>query len=418
MLASLATGISHQATAVTFGVYDPRTMGMGGTSVANAPTHHAHYYNPALLGFGKEIEEESRNGRFIFPNIVAQYNKDSLDQASDIVDEEYADQITAVVDAYNGTNSVESASEIARISTELNNALQDYGDKNVNGEIFLGLSVSEPAKSEGGSFFIGARVIGVADPDITDNDFALLDDYIELANFIVPGGEAGAPHPELIDGDGNIIDPRDALTSEARVAAVGILEWGVSAATSATYNKLQISIGITPKLKRTEIYSESVEIDQGTDDLDEDTNIKHSLNADLGFAIDYDERFRIGVSVKDVINESFEGLDLRRFELKPRARMGLAYTHRFVQFAIDYDLTKNDVLDDSLASQEMAFGLEFTPFSSLGFQLGYRENTASVESDTALSYGVRYRLGRFVSEISYMSGDQVEGGGVVLGWAF
>ena len=51
LAASLAAGltISLSAQAAPFGIYDPRSLAMGGVGVTMATARNANFYNPAML---------------------------------------------------------------------------------------------------------------------------------------------------------------------------------------------------------------------------------------------------------------------------------------------------------------------------------------------------------------------------------
>ncbi len=402
---------------VSFGVYDARSFAMGGAGVAVGEERQAQYYNPALLGFEDELEEDSLNGRFTFPDLVVQYTSGSFNEAEAILDEDYEEQLTGAIDAFNANPSADNARAVSAISVRLRTDIRRFQGEDVYGDLYLGLLVSEPADSEGGSFFFGVRTLGFAENNISSEDIQLVTDYINTLDFIASDGEEGEFNPELFDENGNLIDTLDNLTSTANVSGLAIFEWGIAAAAASEYRNFIFSVGITPKFKRTEVYSEQIEIPELDVSYEENSENFHSLNFDLGFVAEYKNNFRLGLTIKDALTESFTTPQNVKIDITPRARLGLAYISKYLDIGFDYDITKNDFTVANLQSQEMAIGFDLKLLKNLHLRAGYRDN-AHDELAGIFTYGASLHIGRIFSEFSLMQNPEQFGASFNLGVTF
>ena len=408
---------TRELYAISFGVFDARAFGMGGAGVAVGEVRQAQYYNPALLGFENEIEEDSLNGRFTFPDFVAQYSSGSVNQAEAILDEDYEDVVTEAVDNFNANQNAATARQASAVLVPLRTDIRRFQGDDLFADIYLGLLVSEPSDSEGGSFFFGVRTIGFGENNISNEDINLVTDYINTLDFIATDGEEGEINPDLFDENGNLISTLDNLSSTAELSAIGIFEWGVALAKAFDYRSFVFSYGITPKFKRTEVYSEQVEVPELDVSFDENSDTFNSLNFDLGFVAQYRERFRFGLTVKDTLTETFNTPENLTVSIKPRARLGFAYVSRLFDIGIDYDITKNDFVTDNFASQEIAYGLDFKALKYVHIQLGYRDN-AHDDFAGIFTYGASFQFRRFYSEFSLMRNPDQFGFAFNLGGTF
>ena len=84
----------------SFGIYDARTMGMGGVSVASSGNDNAQFYNAALLAFNDEIEEKTQDGRFLLPLLVPEFSESVID-IEEISREAVPDALATAVAEYN-----------------------------------------------------------------------------------------------------------------------------------------------------------------------------------------------------------------------------------------------------------------------------------------------------------------------------
>ncbi|TVZ37217.1 F plasmid transfer operon protein TraF [Alteromonadaceae bacterium 2753L.S.0a.02] len=409
-------GVPRSAQALSYGIYEPRGLAMGGTGVAVASFHQAQYYNPALLALNDESENTSRDSRFVFPNIVLQID-DAAQDIVDAADDNLQENLELAVQAYNANPSQTTAGDVATRARDLQRLLLDLGNKQVDGELVAGLSVSVPSLLEGGAFFLNSRSISVADSSIPAADFALLESYISALETVASGGDLSTIPPELLDANGNLIDPTDSFNSSAQITAYSIFEWGVSLSKQFDFFGQGLAVGVTPKVLRVLAINDSTDFGDDELEFDSDEQSYLSMNADLGVAFQLFENYRIALAAKDLIPEKFTTSSGAELQIKPRMRMGLAYVHDYVSVGLDYDLGENEPTAFEAATQDASFGLEISPWSFLDLQLGYRQDLTGFREDT-MSGGVAFRLKRFAVELSYAKSDTVTSGGLQFGWIF
>lgn len=428
-LASCALALPAQA--VSFGVYDSRGLAMGGTAVASGTTAQAQFYNPALLSFNDRDEDEGRDGRISFPNLVVQLSE-STNTAIDAVDDRFDEQFSSAINNFNLNPGSETAGPVALAARDLDSLLDDLGNQDLTIDAFLGFSISEPSEREGGAFFIGLRALGAGSASISAEDQALLDSYITAMESLAAGGPVD---PALLDENGNLRDPVDDLTSNGDVSALAIAEWGVALAHEFEVFGQGVSVGITPKLMMVDAYRNTLDVGGEVDSLDDqsarfsDSQKTHlTFNADIGVAAVFADHYRIGISVKDALSKEFstrqgedpetgEPLPELNVTLKPRSRMGIAYVGERFTLGMDYDLHESTPLANEAPHQDLSLGMEYRLFDSLALRAGYRQDQTKVRDDIA-SGGIGYQWRRAIFELSYAKNSEFEAGSLQFSWAF
>lgn len=236
-------------------------------------------------------------------------------------------------------------------------------------------------------------------------------------DIIAAGGTLADIDPELVDDDGNLIDPNDSLSSSVDIGAVALTEWGVAFAKEIDVMGLPVSFGATPKAVRVDVYRESRGYSDGDLNFDDNYKSHYTINGDIGVAVEFAKHYRIGMAIKDVVPHDFQSTSVDEVTLRPRSRMGVAYTNSLFQIGVDMDLNEIEPLAGEAPYQDAAIGVEFTPFWGWDFRAGYQMDMTGVR-DYSYSVGLAYKVTRFVFEFSYLKGSASEGGGVQLGWAF
>ncbi len=399
------------------GLFDARSLAMGGATVAAASTKTAHFYNPALLSFENKHEDYSQNGRIVIPRFLVQASDDAK-SVYDVVDEELDIRLSDSVTRFNVDQSDQALqAEVLEASEALSDAVGDFGNSRIEAEIYTGISISEPAEREGGTFFFGLQFLVFGNTSASNNDQALLADYIEALQFTVSDGASGVDHPELYDAEGNLIDPRPSLSSEANIAAVSLGEWGIAFSKEFPVWGYPVAFGITPKIVQVSVYRENVNLSEDIPSFGEARESKVTQNVDLGIAFDIRERYRVGLAVKNAIPKTFtasSGLDV---DLTPQVRLGTAYTHRNMTLAIDLDVIKQKPFADEPENQDLSVGFELRAWHQLDVRLGYRHDLANGRGDV-FSSGLRFAFWRLGGELSFARGSDYSGGALELGWAF
>ncbi|MFT5084904.1 MAG: hypothetical protein ACI9Y1_002961 [Lentisphaeria bacterium] len=415
LVATLALCTMPTAYSSSYGNFDARSLAMGGASVAAGNTEHAHFSNPALLSFENEDEDGTRNGRFTFPSVLALVS-DAGKSAAEIVEDDLDGQISDTINVFNASpENPESQQAVLDALNNFNDAIGLLNKQTIELEVFTGISVSEPADREGGSFFLGVRGMVLGRAEISEADLALLDDYINSLEFVVANGvpEAGDP---LFAG-GSLVDPRADLTSLARVSSLLVSEWGLAFSKEFPLWNVPVAFGLTPKLMQVDVYRDVVNFADETPSYSDNKTSHLTMNFDLGVAMDLYDNYRLGFAIKDLVPRTFASENGLRVEMNPHARFGAAYFNSWVTVGLDYDVIKNKPIANEPESQELSLGLELSPFDSIDLRLGYRQDMVG-ERDDILSAGIRYQIWRVVAEATYAVSSEVEGGALQLGWTF
>ena len=283
--AALTTGFTallwcSAAVAAGFGIFDARSLSMGGASVAVLPNDHAAFYNPALLAFNDEFEERNRDGRFHFPLLVAQIS-DSLIDIEDLNNDNLDANLSNSIAQFNADPNVVTARLALAASSDLRSVYESLAGDDVLADGYVGLAVSEPSRLEGGGVFVGLRIVGGGRTAVTEADLALLSQYNEALTFAATEGQQGSAQPQLLDANGNLLDPNAALDSSASARGAFIAEVGVAISKEIIFLGRSIVLGATPKVMSVETFDEDNRLVD--DRLGTDNSISHlSLNADLG----------------------------------------------------------------------------------------------------------------------------------------
>ena len=415
LLTTLVLGLvtAAETTAEGYGIYEPRGMAMGGAMVGLANTDNALFYNPALLAFHDGDEDKTRDGSFFFPIISAQVS-DTVNDVVDIQDGDFTDTLSAAVSTFNSYRSPTNAQAVADSSREVLDAIDPLIDEDVFADGFVGLSLTEPGDREGAGFYLGGRVLGGGNANVSNSDQALLDDYIEAMDFIASSGAQGQAHPELFNG-GVLIDPVDSLNSSASVTGLAIAEAGVTWAQEYSLWGQPVAVGITPKWMRVRTYEATQSLQGG--DIDKDTSEQdfYTANADLGLATEFAGHYRIGLAIKDVVTKHFDTDLGNTVELSAKPRLGLAYVTERVQVGVDFDLDRVAAIGDEAAIQELSLGGEWQTSRYIWLRGGYRHDLRGERDDIA-SLGLGFNLGGMLIDIAYALGGTSEGVALQLGF--
>ena len=410
----LATPTVNAGT--TYGIYDARTLAMGGTSVASASNDNALFYNAALLAFNEEIEERTQDSRILLPIIAPQLSESAFD-VEDISNQSLPDNVSRAVDAFNAGPDALTAQAVVDSAAGLDARVSDLDDEDLFGDIYVGLAISEPGKHQGAGFFLGTRLLGGGAPDITDADLALLDAYQEGLQFVASGGDQGAPHPELFDANGALIDPNDTFDSTVEATGVAIIEVGVAMSTQTQLFGHSVAAGVALKMQEVETFEDIERLVDDRIDTDRNEETEVNFNIDIGLAKDFGERWRVGLAVKDAIPYDYDTSLGTTIRLRPRPRLGAAYHVNRLQLALDIDLIGNEPLGNEAETQELAAGAEWAFGRALKLRGGYRMDLRG-ERDAVLSAGVGAVWKRLAMDVAYAQGSDVRAAALQFGLVF
>lgn len=398
----------NSVQAAGFGIFDARTLSMGGTSIANHVSKHALFYNPALLAFNDEFEERNLEGRIHFPLLVAQVSEALIDVErfnSDNID----GQLSQAIVNFNANNTPTTAAAVADASSSLRNTLLDISGEDLLADGYFGFAVSEPSRLEGGGVFIGLRVIGGGRTDVSAADLALVNEYEDGMNFIASGGTQGTAQPQLFDANGNLIDPNAALDSSLSGRGAAIAEVGIAMSKMVRIWGKSVALGVTPKLMSVETFDETARVVDSRLGSS-NNNLSHmSFNMDLGAAMDIGQRFRVGIAIKDAVKREWTTGANTEVVLAPRARLGAAANLAALSFAIDVDLNRNDPIADEFPVRETSLGAEWDFRNWLKIRGGYRHDLEG-HRDGITSVGVGWRIKNWYIDLGYAKGGDLQAG--------
>ncbi|MEM7281049.1 MAG: conjugal transfer protein TraF [Pseudomonadota bacterium] len=401
--------------AAEFGVYDARGLGMAGVTVTAGNNSNALFYNPALLAFYDEFEEDTQDARFLFPIITPQLS-DASETLLELESDDLDVALTSAVNRFNSDASPANAQQIVSLSQDAANALSNLSSGSLYGDVIVGLALSEPSKRQGGGFYLVSRFVGGGRTTIDPTDLELLADYQEALTFVATSGADGVPHPELFDASGALIDPNTALNSSVQGAGAQVTELGVTMSNQFEFLSRPIGLGLGSKVMRIDVFDEVEQIIQGDLSVADNRRSDLTVNFDFGLAMKLTERFDLGLAVKDVLPKNYETASGREVRFRARPRLGLSYRVGDLQLALDVDLIESQPLAGELPSQISAVGMEWKVFPSIAVRGGFRQDTAG-ERGSAWSTGAGFQWRRWLIDVAYMEGD-VKAAGVQLGYAF
>jgi hypothetical protein len=157
------------------------------------------------------------------------------------------------------------------------------------------------------------------------------------------------------------------IGSEAVMLGAGVTEVGLSIGTTLDVWEERLSIGITPKIQRIEVFNYAIAINNaGNIENDFNDNIYRNddttFNVDLGAHLKLNEEFSVGLAIRnlleqDVITPITNGRAYT-YTLSPVATLGAAWTWDFLTLATDIDLTTQDGFSNTDGMRFVRVGAE------------------------------------------------------------
>lgn len=390
------------AHAVGFGVYDPRTLALGGTGVAMGDLGLGHLYNPAHTALHRGDEDTTRDGRHSLPAVIG-YSSASK-AAYEAVENDIENRLSNAIDAFNANPGIETALNGERVIADLQATLRDIGNGNLFADAYTGYSLSEPGEREGGAFFVGTRIVGSGVSTIDQADLDLLDSYSEALRFIQTGGAEGTANPNLFQGNGQLADPTGNLVSSARAQVGAFTEIGVSVAKMLQIGRRTFSFGIAPKATNVILYDNTWQARDGALARDGSDQSHWSFNLDVGMLWIPGDHWKVGLSSKDILTKHYTSPLGYRFTFKPRTRLGFAYEANRLKVGMDLDVVANQTLSTDQKQQDITLGAEYTLAKNLDLRVGYYHDLQQTFSGK-LSFGVGYEWRRLSMDLAYALGS-------------
>ena len=416
--ALLFSVVSPYVSAIPFGAFDPRSLAMGGAGVASGTSANAAYYNPALLSMYKTRKEIGRNSRFIFPTVTGRV-ADALYDNRNIKDENLEQNLETAIGAFNINMNSQTAQGVLSAATDLNNRLEPLVDGPVYADGNVGLVLGIGHKYEGGSIIINKRYVGSGIIGNLDSDIALLEDYIEAMQYIETNGSTGAPHPELFNPDGTLINQTGNLASFGKGSGFDITEIGMAMSKEFQILERGIAIGITPKILRVITYDGSIDASTGESTSDKVDNEEWDVNLDIGFAHRINSQWRVGLILKNVRSLSYTTSLGTELTIDPQVRAGVSYDSPWGLYALDFDVIENDAIGYGSPSQMLSLGGEWKYARWLQLRAGISRNMQGIanNSDPVFSAGFRWDFGGIL-DLTYAYGASEQAAGLQLGYRF
>ena len=401
---------SSFAVAIPFSSFDTRSMAMGSAGVAVGSADAAPLFNPALLSVTSDKDKFS----IILPTVgirVADPDKllDSIDkfQSGNYINKLQND-ITALNNAVNTTPQNQAtiqnaANAIGNPTTgsliAVSNQLSTLSNKPISADGGVATVVGIPSKKLGVAFFANGMVATGGIFKYTDAP--TIQTYANYANNCAANAVANA-------NDCNALSTfnTNSLTSGINFRGVLLSEFGFSLSREFhPYNK-SYAFGITPKIVKATLFDAQIKVNNSnqTGVTGADYIAEYNIaNFDLGAAKDYNNGWRSGFVIKNVIpyKLDFKSIPLgapsgstpvangNTLTLNPQARIGVSHANSWSTVALDVDLTRNDPSGLENNTQYIALGGELNAFGWAQIRAGYRVDMVnSARNITSLGLGL------------------------------
>lgn len=383
-----------------------RAFGMAGTGVAAANSSGASFMNPALLAIHQR--DEADDLAVVLPSLNGRFADD----------EDVIDQVDDVQDTINNLNTAVNALDVPGAQAAagvLRDQLVKLNRDTARADLGAGVAVAIPNELVALGVFADASFRATARGDISDADLAFLNDVA-----------TGAIAPDTINKDG--ATGGQTLTSTGSVVAAAFAEIGVSVAVPFQFMGNQMAIGVSPKVVQlrtfdfTQNVSDFDEEDFDDSDFEDDDT---GFSADLGLAYQMlNNSLVIGLQIRNIIPLDMKSVAGRKFELDPRATVGIAHSSEWHTLTVDLDLTETDPFGFDDKTQWLAVGGEADLLDFLQVRVGARKNLADNNNSQGIEEDVQYTAGFGFSplgihiEAAGMVSDADVGGAIELAVAF
>ena len=374
-MASSLVLFSVQAGAASLISIDPRSFAMGGVGVASGTSANAGFVNPALLAAAQDKEDFSVEFPIIYGRLADP--DDLVEAVDDIAEDDLVSEFDQALDAFNAAplvNRVSGPEKTALINAtrDLIGALESVSDKALLGEGGAAFVVGIPSKEWGVSVQAAGWVVGGGFAKFTDEDAVFF-------NGVVDQLEANDPAIIL-----NPVDT-DTMNSYVEGRLGAIMEFGVSFAREFNVAGENVAFGVTPKYVEVATYDYQFvgnELDSADINVDEGEKTYSDFNVDFGVAKDFENGWKGGLVVKNLISQEYETVRGNKIEIAPQARAGISHQNEWVAVAFDADLNAADPVGFESETQYIGLGAELDIFDTAQLRLGYRHNLK--DSDTSV----------------------------------
>lgn len=378
------------AQAASFGMYDPRSMAMGGVGVTTATISNASFFNPAALA---EPRKELAFA-IALPAVSARaYDPDKLVDDIDSVQnagDKLTDSLTAFNNAVNTVNAATPttgqvndlalksstlAADIRNFDTQLNKINQ----KKVELGAFAGTIIAAPGNSFGLGLYGAARADLGAHFNYDGNDSTTLQGHASTADSINAAATSCSATPSSCGTFVNTIDSTgdtniDNLASTFLVRGAAMEEAGISLA--SRFEVLgNVDIGVTPKYVKVQTFDYALNAQSTDVDMKMGRKDHSNFNFDIGVSKAFGEDYKAGLVIKNVLPQEYKTILGNTIETSAQARAGVSHHTSWSTLGLDMDLTRNKGAAGGFDKESQFIGLGGeADWGVLKLRAGYRHD--------------------------------------------
>jgi len=450
---------STGVTAMPFDSFDPRSMAMGGTGVAVGDPATAPFFNPAML----TATDPSKKFSIELPVIGARLY-DPADMHNNL--KTLSDNINALnnsISLVNSNSTSANAAVIAQVPTNMssvssnidkvNNSLVALNNQPLQAEFGAATVIGIPGKSWGFAFYADAW--GAAGGTLEYKDGTTLSNLssdIKTAANVLSGSTSSASNltaqaacQRVQNSTGSPADvttcinyaatlsnlssslnnsqkavnfnTNSQMESKLHIRGVAIAEAGLSMSHNFGTDNQSWSLGFTPKVMDLELFDALLAANNGTSTsgvTGNDYLAKYNaVNFDMGIAKSYNNGWRTGLVVKNVVPQSFDFKAIApgatsgsaqqttgTLNMNPQGRVGVSHENSWSTVALDLDLDKNNPAGLENKSQYAGIGGELSAWGWAQLRAGYRSDLLNKGQDLiSLGFGLSPRIPYFKPHI-------------------
>ncbi len=441
VLATFLLG-SAASIALPFDSFDPRSMAMGGTGVAVGDPSTAPFFNPAML----TASDPSKKFSIEFPIIGAKlYDPgnmhNNLQTLSDNINtmtssiNTVQSQVNALSNLTVGslsssqTQLTQLQQNLTTVSTNINTVnsrLASLSNQPLEASLGAATVVGIPGKSWGFAVYgdAWAEMGGKFEYKDSSSLTTLSSSVSGLANSVGSANSAITTcvasnncGPSTLTTVNNAVTASNVqsptLVSKIHVRGVAVAEAGLSMSHNFIINDKSWSLGITPKVMDLELFDALLSANNGNSTSNvtgSDYLAKYNtVNFDLGVAKSYNNGWRSGIVVKNVIPQSFDFKAIApnaatgspqqvtgQLNMNPQGRLGISHDNSWSTVALDLDLAKNNPAGLENKSQYAGIGGELSAWGWAQLRAGYRSDLLNKGQDLiSVGFGLSPRIPYF-----------------------
>jgi hypothetical protein len=326
--------------------FNAKTNAMGGVGVASGNFTSAGLYNPALASKAKWSDDVNIN--FNVGVLVADEDKfvDSFDTVQNLSN------------AYTSKNN-NSTVRTQADADELKRELIALDGKVLRADMGGNFTIAIPTKSVSTGLYVN--------------------NYTRIGGFFKYNTVDSVAIDAAVGGG---TDPTYKLSSEGRMFGAAVTEVGIVLSNSYGGGKVDgLSVGITPKYQRVDVFSYTANVDSFDDtDFNESqyTTDDSNFNVDFGlykpWVLSETSNASVGLVGKNLVSETYFGIDGAKVEIEPLYTLGGAYENSWFLGSIDIDLNKDNNLGLFKSSQYVRGGMAFDAVDWAQLRVGYKHD--------------------------------------------